>query len=119
MRDDLPRMATPAPLNLELATRFRAARRLAEVSAIEAAAQLGISRATLHRIEKGESPLKAPYVRWAISEWKAPSWLLPGDAVVQGDLADVDRAFADSTQHDLDQDEREHPGEQDADEGTR
>jgi DNA-binding XRE family transcriptional regulator len=62
---------------LEMAGRFRAARRLAEVGAQEAADQLGISRATLNRIEKGTSPLKQIYIAWAISEWKAPPWLLP------------------------------------------
>lgn len=93
----------------DLPTRFRAARRLAEVSAIDAADQLGISRATLHRIEKGESPLKPLYIKWAITEWNAPTWLLPVD---EGDLVDQAspaRQLADLARHELDRDARENP----------
>jgi transcriptional regulator with XRE-family HTH domain len=69
-------MASPDPVLSELATRFRAARRLAEVSLKDAADQLGISASTLERIEKGKKRLPAPYIAWAISEWKSPAWLL-------------------------------------------
>jgi transcriptional regulator with XRE-family HTH domain len=69
-------MASSDPVITELATRFRAARRLAEVSVKDAAEQLGISPSTLERIEKGKKQLPAPYIAWAISEWKSPPWLL-------------------------------------------
>jgi transcriptional regulator with XRE-family HTH domain len=69
-------MASPDPVTSELATRFRAARRLAEVSIKDAADQLGISASTLERIEKGKKRLPAPYIAWAISEWETPPWLL-------------------------------------------
>ncbi len=102
----------------DLTRRFRAARAYADIGLKEAADELGTSERTLQRIEKGEKAVPPPFVAYAITNWKVPSWLLPGDANSQGDQADAARRLADFSQRELDRDEREHPGEPDADEGT-
>ena len=61
----------------ELAQRFRAARFLAGISVKTAAEQLGVSASTLERMERGRRAIPAPFVIWAVEEWRPPAWVLP------------------------------------------
>jgi hypothetical protein len=68
-RDDGP--ACDDPL-VDVAARFRAARLLADVSLVDAAAQLGVSVSTLRRAEQGGRPIPPPWIAWAKARWIPP-----------------------------------------------
>jgi DNA-binding XRE family transcriptional regulator len=58
--------------SMPLQERFRAARRLADISMAQAAQELGVSRSTLMRAERGERPIPGPWIAWAQRHWQPP-----------------------------------------------
>lgn len=111
-------MATPTTDPADLTRRFRAARAYADVGLKEAADELETSERTLQRIEKGEKPVPATYVAWAISKWNVPSWLLPGDDDARDGLALGGQTLRGAAQRSADQRPGETEGDSDALGGT-
>jgi len=107
-------MAAPTPYLTDLTRRFRAARAYAGVKQIEAATLLEISVRKLARIESGEKPVPRAFVALAISEWKVPPWLLPGEDADRDGLARGARNLREAAQRPPDPppgESQEEPGE--------
>lgn len=63
----------------DLARRFRAARKAADVPLARAAVELGVSVSTLTRMERAEKPIPRPYLLWARIIWSPDASLLSQD----------------------------------------
>lgn len=110
MRDDSLRMADDLPL----AERWRLARDLAKRSQKAAAAELGVERGSIARVENGTKKVPPAYVLWAIVIWRTPERLLDADDLVPGDSDAAGQRFLARVRKQLDRWQSESPEAQDA-----
>lgn len=84
------------PVASSIGERLDQVRRTANASQADFAAELGISRTTLHNYTRGERDLPVPVLAKLLEVYRAdPLWILDGDAGIQSRESDILRELGD------------------------